>query len=100
MRCKLCNEPFEDNLEFDRHLSYVHGTVHLQVSSGLKHLKEDIIKMDPEGYQKFQDSKFCKICHKHAFYELTVIHGDNSDYAGSCLEHQELVNKILSENIS
>jgi hypothetical protein len=95
MRCKICKSSFETDYDFDRHLSYVHGTNHLQIRLGIKHLKEDLMRLFPEEYQKHLELKLCVICKKPAIMKITVTKGYYHNFAGSCKIHQGIVRKFL-----
>ena len=43
--CKICNERFVGNDEFDKHLQFTHGTNHWDLNLALKQSKRDIEKI-------------------------------------------------------
>jgi len=43
--CKICNERFVGNDEFDKHLQFTHGTNHWDLNLALKQIKRDIEKI-------------------------------------------------------
>lgn len=91
MKCQICDESFEKTNSFNQHMSWNHGTDHLQKKYDFEIIGKEFVK----NKQKYLDSNFCSICGKKSEYTVCVLLGNACNYAGSCADHQILVRESL-----
>ncbi|MBT4327578.1 MAG: hypothetical protein HOD60_11865 [Candidatus Nitrosopelagicus sp.] len=91
MKCKVCSDSFSKPHEYRQHMSYVHGTSHLEDYSD----QRVIVQAFHNDVEKFKESDYCKVCGVKSEDTICVLLGDSCNYAGSCTKHHDMVLESL-----
>ncbi|KFM21360.1 Zinc finger C2H2 type domain signature protein [Marine Group I thaumarchaeote SCGC AAA799-B03] len=91
MKCQICNESFEKTNSFNQHMSWNHGTNHLNQKYDMEIIAKEFLK----NKEKFEASDYCQICGVPSEYTVCVLLDNDCNYAGSCADHQILVRESL-----